>query len=60
VARNSAIDKAIITAYESLGLEIAYTEKQLVYLIYDYAAGQGLSMTTRQAKGFPLAIPFFL
>ena len=44
VARNSAIDKAIITAYESLGLEIAYTEKQLVYLIYDYAAGQGLSI----------------
>ena len=47
VARNSSIDKAIITAYESLGLTITYEEKTLVYLIYDYASGQGLDIGDR-------------
>ncbi len=44
VARNTSIDKAIITAYESLGLDITYEEKLLVYLIYDYASNQGLEI----------------
>lgn len=44
VARNTAIDKAIITAYQSLGLDITYQEQLLVYLIFDYASDQGLEI----------------
>jgi len=36
VARNTAIQKAIITAYERLGISVDYEKQWLVYLIYDY------------------------
>ena len=36
VARNTAIQKAIITAYERLGISVSYEKQWLVYLIYDY------------------------
>lgn len=36
VARNTAIQKAIITAYESLGVDITYETWWLVYLKYDF------------------------
>jgi len=44
VARNTAIEKAIITAYQELGLPITYDTQQLVYLMFDYATNQGLEI----------------
>lgn len=55
VARNSAIDKAIITAYDALGLTVTYDTQILVYLIYDYAKASGLQIgdVIRSVNGNP-------